>query len=425
MSNSPDDFLGPPPPRTSVAFGDPPLVRRSSSDANRAYDVFVEEPDGLMGFPCRSSQEPRIYQSVEPAAASITSVNRRQRMYYPVETNNARAADSTSNHSPATVGTGYDPFDFPEQTHAGSTTNAAIVAPLPTQQPRVSRMYRNDAMYRRAGPAGRFVGTAVPSRPAIPTTSAVGSFYDQFDTPQSESAAPRFEGAKAPLRPNAIPATSAVGSAYDQFDAPPSDSGVHSAYDAFDATPEQHTQQVPPLSPRLPRGSGKYTSERSSRARSNAGPYSATHSRLKQWLRNSQADRRYQQARHGERAPVSHPRNDSTIYRGASEAVAYAVGSDGLSEVGGGAKDWNAAWQQALELPEVGGSKRAARWERLARLSADFKATAENYTRVIVMERNLPDSQKVRDLLHRAFRFVLQYLPYAEASRFVLNAYRQ
>lgn len=359
---SPDDYLGPPPPRTSVAFGDPPLVRRSSSDANRAYDEFVEEPDGWTGFPVRSSQGPRIYQPVEPATASITSVNRRQRIYYPVETNNARAADSTSNHSPATVGTGYDPFDLPEQTDAGSTSNAAAIAPLPTQQPRVSRMHRNDAMYRKGGPAGRFVGTTVPSRPAIPTTPAVGSLYDQFNTPQSDSAALRFEGAKAPLRPTAIPATSAVGSAYDQFDAPPSDSGVQTPYDAFDATPKQHTQQVPPLSLRLPSASGRYTSERSSRARSNGGAYSATQSLLKQWLRNSQADRRYQQARSAEHAPVLHPWNDSTIDRGASEAVVNAVGSDGISEVGGGAKDWNAAWQQALELPEVGGSKRAARW---------------------------------------------------------------
>ena len=96
-----------------------------------------------------------------------------------------------------------------------------------------------------------------------------------------------------------------------------------------------------------------------------------------------------------ERGASASAHEHAAAERAAAEAVAKAVGSDGL-EVGGGAKDWNAAWQDALEMPVVEGSKRAARWGKLARLSADFKATAENYTRVIVMERNLPDGQKVR-----------------------------
>lgn len=56
---------------------------------------------------------------------------------------------------------------------------------------------------------------------------------------------------------------------------------------------------------------------------------------------------------------------------------------EGEAKGGGGDnnKDWNKAWQEALEMP-VAVSKSASRWERLAKLSADFKATAENYTRV-------------------------------------------
>jgi hypothetical protein len=34
-------------------------------------------------------------------------------------------------------------------------------------------------------------------------------------------------------------------------------------------------------------------------------------------------------------------------------------------------KDWNKAWQEALEIPLT--TKNSNRWERLARLSADFK----------------------------------------------------
>ena len=51
-------------------------------------------------------------------------------------------------------------------------------------------------------------------------------------------------------------------------------------------------------------------------------------------------------------------------------------------------------------LPAGGATRSGAaslsfkRWEALSRLSADFKATAENYARVIVMERHLPDGEK-------------------------------
>ena len=91
---------------------------------------------------------------------------------------------------------------------------------------------------------------------------------------------------------------------------------------------------------------------------------------------------------------------------------------------GGNWKDWNSAWQEALEMPTTPAAAAAAaaaagtgtgpgaagrrrvtmrssaaslsfkRWEALSRLSADFKATAENYARVIVMERHLPDGEK-------------------------------
>jgi len=72
--------------------------------------------------------------------------------------------------------------------------------------------------------------------------------------------------------------------------------------------------------------------------------------------------------------------------------VALRSDSSADKDCGGGDKDWNSAWQEALELPQR--AKGGSRWERLAKLSADFKATAENYCRVIVMERHLLDDQK-------------------------------
>ena len=433
MNNNPDDYLGPPPPRTLVGFGDPPLVRRSSSDANRPCDVIAEESFGDVGFLGRPTTGPRIYRPVEPTAVPSTSINRSQRIYYPLETNSPRAAGIGSYTSTATEGTGYDSFDFPAQPHISSAGDTSFAAPLPVQQPRSSRALRNGAMYRRAGPAGRFVGTAISSQPAKPTTAStadsvydqfdapqskadagqilgsalspraalpkattVDSGYDEFDAPQSGSDTGRFSGTKLPSQA-AAPTMTTVGSIYEQFDALPSDLGRGAAYDAFDALPVHQSKQTSPASPRVPCGSGRYSPVRDSRPRSTAGAYPATQSLLKAWLRNSQADRRYQQARRFERTSAVHSRQDITVDRGASEALANTVSSDGLVAEGGGAKDWNAAWQKALEMPEVGGSKRAARWERLARLSADFKATAENYTRVIVMERNLPDGQKVRE----------------------------
>lgn len=56
--------------------------------------------------------------------------------------------------------------------------------------------------------------------------------------------------------------------------------------------------------------------------------------------------------------------------------------------------DWNAEFQQALDLPETTSEQKFVKNQRLSQLSDDFMFMAELYGRLIISERFLAESQK-------------------------------
>jgi hypothetical protein len=101
------------------------------------------------------------------------------------------------------------------------------------------------------------------------------------------------------------------------------------------------------------------------------GVLQAPPSTIREWFSNSQAHRRVQD--------TTLPARDGKGAEDTQGGHQHSTTLDSEVDEPGGNKDWNKAWQEALEMPS---DSKSNRWERLAKLSADFKATAENYTRV-------------------------------------------